>query len=70
MGRNTFIILIKDACVQKHIDGEETKQLSTSHGLRRTPATSLFKHGHSYSSVAIRTDHRVLNSLNSNQNIF
>lgn len=33
MGRNTFVRLVRDACVQENIEGEGSKQLSTRHGL-------------------------------------
>lgn len=57
----------RNVCVAEHTEGEVLQDWSKTHGLIGMLATILFEHRHPDLSVALKTGHRDLNSLNSYQ---
>lgn len=56
--KNIFLQAMKTFFSAEGIKKSDTKGWAAIHGLRRTMATLLFNHGHSNSSVSLRTGHR------------
>ena len=69
MGKNSSFRIVKDVCDALGLQGCGARKNMTMHGLRAAAVTLLLKAGHADSSVAMRTGHRDVRSLNSYQNL-